>query len=227
MKPIIQFILLIFISFFSIAGFSQEWIIAIDPGHGGKDPGAIGRKLKTYEKNVTLAIAKELKYLLDKDPNFDAVLTRKGDYYISVSQRSEIARKQKANFLISIHADSSLSPQLRGASVWVLSNRRANSEMGRWLEDSEKQSELLGGAGTVLSSHNEKYLDQTVLDLQFGHSQRVGYELGRIVLKRFAKITTLSRNTPQHASLGVLRSPDIPSILVETGFLSNATEEKN
>lgn len=79
----------------------------------------------------------------------------------------------------------------------------------------------------MLSSHNEKYLDQTVLDLQFGHSQRVGYELGRIVLKRFAKITTLSRNTPQHASLGVLRSPDIPSILVETGFLSNATEEKN
>ncbi|MGC7559366.1 N-acetylmuramoyl-L-alanine amidase [Pasteurella sp. PK-2025] len=202
------------------------WTIAIDPGHGGTDPGAISRHLKMYEKNVTLSIARELKLLLDKDPNFNGVLTRKGDYFISVPKRSEIARQHKANFLVSIHADSNLSPTLRGASVWVLSNRRANSEMGQWLEDHEKRSELLGGAGTVLSSHNDKYLDQTVLDLQFGHSQRVGYELGAIVLKHFAKITTLNRSTPQHASLGVLRSPDIPSILVETGFLSNPEEEK-
>ncbi|MDO5053860.1 MAG: N-acetylmuramoyl-L-alanine amidase [Pasteurella oralis] len=216
------------ISFFiSIPSFANNlWIIAIDPGHGGTDPGAISRNLKMYEKNVTLSIARELKVLLDKDPNFRGVLTRTGDYFISVPKRSEIARKHKANLLVSIHADSNLSPNLRGASVWVLSNRRANSEMGQWLEDHEKRSELLGGAGTVLSSHNEKYLDQTVLDLQFGHSQRVGYELGSIVLKRFAKITTLNRSTPQHASLGVLRSPDIPSILVETGFLSNTDEEK-
>ncbi|MCW9698431.1 MULTISPECIES: N-acetylmuramoyl-L-alanine amidase [unclassified Avibacterium] len=206
--------------------FAAAWTIAIDPGHGGKDPGAISRTQKIYEKNVTLSIARELKALLDKDPNFRAVLTRKGDYYISVPERSEIARKYKANYLVSIHADSSVSPDLRGASVWVLSNRRANSEMGQWLEDHEKRSELLGGAGSVLASHKEKYLDQTVLDLQFGHSQRVGYELGSIVLRRFAQITTLSRSTPQHASLGVLRSPDIPSILVETGFLSNPDEEK-
>lgn len=205
---------------------NNTWIIAIDPGHGGTDPGAISRNLKMYEKNVTLSIARELKILLDKDPHFRGVLTRTGDYFISVSKRSEIARKHKANLLISVHADSNLSPHLRGASVWVLSNRRANSEMGQWLEDHEKRSELLGGAGSVLSSHKEKYLDQTVLDLQFGHSQRVGYELGTIVLKRFAKITALNRSTPQHASLGVLRSPDIPSILVETGFLSNADEEK-
>ncbi|CDF97767.1 N-acetylmuramoyl-L-alanine amidase [Avibacterium paragallinarum] len=211
---------------YALPSAANVWTIAIDPGHGGKDPGAISRTKKIYEKNITLSIAKELKILLDKDPNFKAVLTRKGDYYISVSQRSEIARKYKANYLISIHADSSVSPDLRGASVWVLSNRRANSEMGQWLEDHEKRSELLGGAGTVLASHNEKYLDQTVLDLQFGHSQRVGYELGDVILKRFAQITTLSRNTPQHASLGVLRSPDIPSVLVETGFLSNSDEEK-
>lgn len=202
------------------------WTIAIDPGHGGKDPGAIGRNLKIYEKNVTLSIARELKALLDADPNFRGVLTRNGDYYISVPDRSEIARKNKANYLVSIHADSSVSPQLRGASVWVLSNRRANSEMGRWLEDHEKQSELLGGAGDVLSHNKEKYLNQTVLDLQFGHSQRAGYELGSIVLRHFANITKLSKTSPQHASLGVLRSPDIPSILVETGFLSNAEEEK-
>ncbi|MFY1026798.1 N-acetylmuramoyl-L-alanine amidase [Actinobacillus seminis] len=227
MHKLYSFIFTLF-CFFNIVppAIADVWTIAIDPGHGGKDPGAISRNLKIYEKNVTLAIAKELKALLDKDPNFRAVMTRNGDYYISVPARSEIARKKKANYLVSIHADSSVSPLLRGASVWVLSNRRANDEMGQWLEDDEKRSELLGGAGNVLASHHEKYLDQTVLDLQFGHSQRVGYELGSIVLRHFATITKLSRNTPQHASLGVLRSPDIPSILVETGFLSNTDEEK-
>lgn len=224
MKRIFLFILTTLL-FISPSVSAEVWTIAIDPGHGGKDPGAVGRNLHIYEKNVTLSLARELKALLDKDPRFRAVLTRKGDYYISVPERSEIARKNKANYLISIHADSSATPNLRGASVWVLSNRRANSEMGQWLEDHEKQSELLGGAGTVLDNHNEKYLNQTVLDLQFGHSQRVGYELGRTILHNFAKITTLSRNTPQHASLGVLRSPDIPSVLVETGFLSNPEEE--
>ncbi|WP_373100407.1 MULTISPECIES: N-acetylmuramoyl-L-alanine amidase [Pasteurellaceae] len=228
MKKIYRFVLGCLLTFFCFAPLAsaEVWTIAIDPGHGGKDPGAISRNLGIYEKNVTLSVAKELKALLDRDPNFRGVLTRNGDYYISVPQRSEIARKQGANYLVSIHADSSASPALRGASVWVLSNRRANSEMGQWLEDHEKRSELLGGAGSVLSSHNEKYLDQTVLDLQFGHSQRVGYELGAIVLRRFSQITRLSRTTPQHASLGVLRSPDIPSILVETGFLSNPEEER-
>ena len=211
---------------FPTSVFAAPWIIAIDPGHGGKDPGAVGRNLGIYEKNVTLSIARELKALLDKDPNFRGVLTRNCDYYISVPERSEIARKFKANYLVSIHADSSLNPNQRGASVWVLSNRRANDEMGQWLEDDEKRSELLGGAGKVLSHNNDKYLDQTVLDLQFGHSQRTGYEIGRNILRRFAKVTTLSRSTPQHASLGVLRSPDIPSVLVETGFLSNAEEEQ-
>ncbi|HHE9970334.1 TPA: N-acetylmuramoyl-L-alanine amidase [Haemophilus influenzae] len=224
MKTKILFFL--FFSTFSFSIFAAPITIAIDPGHGGKDPGAIGRNLGIYEKNVTLSIAKELKALLDKDPHFRGVLTRKSDYYISVPERSEIARKFKANYLISIHADSSESPDRRGASVWVLSNRRANDEMGQWLEDDEKRSELLGGAGKVLSHNNDKYLDQTVLDLQFGHSQRTGYVLGEHILHHFAKVTTLSRSTPQHASLGVLRSPDIPSVLVETGFLSNSEEEK-
>ncbi|OOF49584.1 N-acetylmuramoyl-L-alanine amidase [Rodentibacter trehalosifermentans] len=226
MKTKFLFFLGIILSVFSSPLLAAPWTIAIDPGHGGKDPGAIGRNLGIYEKNVTLSIARELKALLDKDPNFRGVLTRNGDYYISVPERSEIARKFKANYLVSIHADSSLNPSQRGASVWVLSNRRANDEMGQWLEDDEKRSELLGGAGKVLSHNNDKYLDQTVLDLQFGHSQRTGYEIGRNILRRFSKITTLSRNTPQHASLGVLRSPDIPSVLVETGFLSNAEEEQ-
>lgn len=221
-----KFLFFLFFSTFSFSLFAAPITIAIDPGHGGKDPGAISRTLGIYEKNVTLSIARELKALLDKDPKFRGVLTRNGDYYISVPERSEIARKFGANYLISIHADSSESKDKRGASVWVLSNRRANDEMGQWLEDDEKRSELLGGAGKVLSHNNDKYLDQTVLDLQFGHSQRTGYELGKHILRHFAKVTTLSRSVPQHASLGVLRSPDIPSVLVETGFLSNADEEQ-
>ena len=111
---------------------TSTYIVAIDPGHGGKDPGAIGKTLKIKEKNITLSIAKELKALLDRDPHFKAVLTRSGDYFISVPDRSDIARKYKANFLISIHADSAPSASPKGASVWVLSNRRANIEMGKW-----------------------------------------------------------------------------------------------
>lgn len=201
--------------------------IAIDAGHGGKDPGAIGKNLGLKEKEVTLAIARELKALLDADPNFKAVMTRNGDYFIQLPNRTEIARKGKANYLVSIHADSSpSSDNLRGSSVWVLSNQRASDELGKWLEDREKQSELLGGAGSVLSNANERYLNQTVLDLQFSHSQRAGYELGRNVLSKLANVSPLAKKNPQHASLSVLRSPDIPSILIETGFLSNPTEEQ-
>lgn len=211
---------------FSLSSYAKV-VIAIDAGHGGKDPGAIGKNLGIKEKDVTLSIARELKSLLDADPNFKAVMTRNGDYFIQLPNRTEIARKGKANYLVSIHADSSPSSEnLKGSSVWVLSNRRANDELGKWLEDREKQSELLGGAGSVLSNANERYLNQTVLDLQFSHSQRSGYELGKTVLSKLSNVTPLAKSAPQHASLSVLRSPDIPSILVETGFLSNATEEQ-
>lgn len=214
-------------SLFLCLNVQAKIVIAIDAGHGGKDPGAIGKNLGIKEKDVTLSIARELKALLDADPNFKAVMTRSGDYFIQLPDRTEIARKGKANYLISIHADSSpSSDNLKGSSVWVLSNRRANDELGKWLEDREKQSELLGGAGSVLSNANERYLNQTVLDLQFSHSQRTGYELGKTVLSKLANLSPLAKKTPQHASLSVLRSPDIPSILVETGFLSNSSEEQ-
>lgn len=211
-----------------VSGLSiAKTVVAIDAGHGGKDPGAIGNTLGLKEKTVTLAIAKELKALLDADPNFKAVMTRSGDYFIQLPERTEIARKHKANYLVSIHADSSpTSSSMKGASVWVLSNRRASDEMGKWLEESEKQSELLGGAGRILSNNNEKYFNQTVLDLQFSHAQRSGYELGKTVLSRLSPFVSLAKSSPQHASLSVLRSPDITSILVETGFLSNPAEEQ-
>jgi N-acetylmuramoyl-L-alanine amidase len=201
-------------------------IIAIDAGHGGQDPGAIGPN-GTKEKNVTIAIAHKLRALLNDDPQFKPVLTRNGDYFISVMGRSDVARKQNANFLVSIHADAAPNRDATGASVWVLSNRRANSEMAGWLEQHEKQSELLGGAGDVLAnSQSDPYLSQAVLDLQFGHSQRVGYDVATDVLSQLQRVGNLHKRRPEHASLGVLRSPDIPSILVETGFISNTGEER-
>ncbi|OAT49351.1 N-acetylmuramoyl-L-alanine amidase [Proteus hauseri ATCC 700826] len=204
---------------------SRQIIIAIDAGHGGQDPGAIGQK-GMREKDVTLSVAKKLEVRLRNDPMFKPVLTRNGDYFISVAGRSEVARKQGANMLVSIHADSAPNHSARGASVWVLSNRRANSELGKWLEQSEKQSELLGGAGDALAEGADPYLSQTVLDLQFGNSQRVGYDVAVAVLSELRKVGSLHKKTPEHASLGVLRSPDIPSILVETGFISHASEEQ-
>ncbi|SET04217.1 N-acetylmuramoyl-L-alanine amidase [Thorsellia anophelis] len=204
---------------------SGKIVIAIDAGHGGKDPGAIG-SAGHKEKVIALAVSKKLEKLLNDDPMFSPVLTRTGDYYISVPDRSEIARKQKANLLVSIHADAAPNKEARGASVWVLSNKRANNEMAGWLEKQEKQSELLGGAGDVLSgNYNDKYLSQAVIDLQFGHSQKVGYGAAQEVLKDLGKIGKLHKKKPEHASLGVLRSPDIPSLLVEIGFISNKAEE--
>src|SRR5471030_1756213 len=210
----------------TISTSDSKIIVAIDAGHGGQDPGAIGAGgLK--EKNVTIAIARKLQAILNADPMFQPVLTRDGDYFISVMGRSDVARKKNANVLVSIHADAAPSRSARGASVWVLSNRRANSEMGNWLEQHEKQSELLGGAGDMLANTAaDPYLSQAVLDLQFGHSQRVGYDVASKVLIQLRRVGALHKAKPEHASLGVLRSPDIPSLLVETGFISNGNEER-
>ena len=206
---------------------SDTVVIAIDAGHGGQDPGAIGPG-GSREKNITLAIAKKLQVLLNADPLFKGVMTRNGDYFISVMGRSDVARKQNANLLVSIHADAAPNREASGASVWVLSNRRADSEMAGWLEQHEKQSELLGGAGDVLANNQaDPYLSQAVLDLQFGHSQRVGYDVAVRVLSKLQQVGTLHKRRPEHASLGVLRSPDIPSLLIETGFISNTGEERS
>lgn len=201
-------------------------VIAIDAGHGGKDSGAIGQQ-KLYEKNVTLSIANKLVALINKDSKITAILTRRSDEYISVFQRSEIARNHKADLLISIHADAAPNRAAKGASVWVLSTKRADTELGRWLESHEKQSELLGGAGVALSGENSHpFLSQAILDLQFSNSQRVGYDLAVTILKEMNQVVTLHKQDPEHASLGVLRSPDIPSVLIEVGFITNLSEEK-
>ncbi|WP_127957921.1 N-acetylmuramoyl-L-alanine amidase [Serratia microhaemolytica] len=207
-------------------GFEPLVVVGIDAGHGGQDPGAIGAH-GLLEKEVTLAIAHRLRVLLEDDPMFKPVMTRTGDYFVSVRERSDVARQQGANVLVSIHADALSVGSAKGASVWVLSSRRASDELGNWLEKHEKQSELLGGAGELLADGNsDPYLSQALLELQFGHSQRVGYEVASALLPQLEQIGDLHKNVPQHASLGVLRSPDIPSVLVETGFITNEAEER-
>ncbi|AAW86821.1 N-acetylmuramoyl-l-alanine amidase II [Aliivibrio fischeri ES114] len=203
-----------------------EIIIAIDAGHGGEDPGSIGPTRK-YEKHATLAISKKVVAQINAQPGMRAVMTRSGDYFVNLNKRTEIARKNKSHLLVSIHADSFRSPQPRGGSVFVLNTRRANTEIGRWVEKHEKQSELLGGAGDVLAKNsNDRNVSQTLLDLQFSHSQKEGYKLAKNVLSEMGKVIRLHKKEPVNASLAVLKSPDIPSILIETGFISNPTEEK-
>lgn len=202
----------------------RDIVIAVDAGHGGDDPGALGKR--TYEKNVTLTIAKQVAAKINREKGMKAVLVRSGDYYINLNKRSEIARKSQADLLVSIHADGFKNPKPRGASVWVLSTRRANSEIGRWIEKHEEQSELLGGAGEVINNtEQDLFLTRTLLDMSMDHSMNTGYGVSVEVLKELGKVTKLHKKRPEHASLAVLKSPDIPSLLVEAGFITNHEEE--
>ncbi|MFC3033142.1 N-acetylmuramoyl-L-alanine amidase [Pseudoalteromonas fenneropenaei] len=201
-------------------------IIAIDAGHGGEDPGSIG-PAGTYEKNITLQIAKRLARLVDAEPGMEARLIRTGDYFVNLNTRTVRARERKADFFVSIHADAFSRPEPNGSSVWVLSLRRANSEIGKWLEDTEKHSQLLGGAADVIKdTANEKYLAKALLDMSMDHSMKTGFQVAEEVVSELRKVTKLHKREPQAANFGVLKSPDIPSILVETGFISNPKEEQ-
>ncbi|MFY2509823.1 N-acetylmuramoyl-L-alanine amidase [Vibrio pectenicida] len=206
---------------------TADIVVAIDAGHGGEDPGSIGPSRK-YEKHATLAISKKIADQINAVPGMKAVLTRRGDYFVNLNKRSEIARTNKAHLLVSVHADAFSSPQPRGGSVFVLNTRRANSEIARWVENHEEQSQLLGGAGEVLAKNNsDKNISQTLLDLQFSHSQKEGYKVATHLLKEMGSAgIKLHKKNPVNASLAVLKSPDIPSVLVETGFISNPTEER-
>lgn len=205
----------------------RDIIVAIDAGHGGNDPGSIG-PAGTYEKHITLSIAKKLEAMVNAERGMKAFMTRSGDYYISPNKRPELARQQKADLLISIHADAFTQPEPRGGSVWVLSMRRADTELGRWMERTERHSELLGGAAEVISDKSsERYLAETILGLSMDHSMATSHDLGNKVIQELKGVTKLHKKAPQAASLAVLTSPDIPSILVEVGFISNPQEEKN
>jgi N-acetylmuramoyl-L-alanine amidase len=204
----------------------RDIIIGIDAGHGGEDPGSIGGK-GNHEKKVTLAIAKKLASLVNAEKGLKAVLMRSGDYYISVGNRSKIARQKQVDFLVSIHADAFRTPQPNGASVWIVSDRRVESEMAKWLRNRSKNSELLGGGGGVIKNTSDENLAITLADMNKEHSQEVSLRMANSVLKQLKKTTKMHKKTPQHGNFGVLKASDIPSILVETGFISNHQEEKN
>ncbi len=197
-------------------------IIAIDPGHGGEDPGAISRS-GTQEKDITLAIARKLKAKIDKEPNMRAALTRDGDYFISLPMRLVKARQLNADLFVSVHADAFIKPHARGSSVFALSERGATSVAARWLAKKENDADLIGGVNLDVKDH---YLKQTLLDLSQTATINDSLKLGREMLAEIGDINHLHKNEVEQAEFAVLKSPDIPSILVETAFISNPDEEK-
>jgi N-acetylmuramoyl-L-alanine amidase len=201
----------------------QRFIIAIDAGHGGDDPGARGPN-GTHEKQVTLAIAKKLEALINGQPGMKAKMVRKGDYYVGLRERMKIARQARADLFISIHADAFQNAGVKGASVYTLSRNGASNEAARWLANSENARERVGG---VDLDDKEDVLASVLLDLSQTATQQASVSLASNVLKNFQNIGELHYNAVQKAGFVVLKSPDIPSILVETAFISNPSDELN
>lgn len=204
---------------------NRDVIIALDAGHGGEDPGAIGHN-KALEKHVVLAIAKELKTLIDAEPGLKAVLVRTGDYFIPLRRRTEIARQNNADLLVSIHADAFTRSSAFGASVYALSDRGATSETARLLADRENRSDLIGGVGGVSLDNRDQVLASVLLDLSMTATLSASLDVGQEVLGAIGGMTPLHKRRVEQAGFMVLKSPDIPSILVETGFISNPGESR-
>lgn len=203
----------------------RDVIIVIDAGHGGKDPGATGPR-RNVEKNVVLSIAHKLRQRINSQPGMRAVMTRRGDYYIGLRERLNLARKYNADMFVSIHADAFNNKNSSGASVYALSPRGATSEAARWLAEKENYSEL---GGVDLSGLDDKngLIRTVLLDLSQTATIQAGLQIGDSVLRHLDKVTTLHHNKVEQARFVVLKSPDIPSILVETGFITNPREEFN
>lgn len=201
----------------------RDIVVAIDAGHGGEDPGASGSRGQ-HEKDIVLQIAKELQRQVSAEKGYRAELTRTGDYFIPLRKRTEIARKKGADLFISIHADAAPSTAAFGASVFALSDRGATSETARWLADSENRSDLIGGAGNVSLDDKDRMLAGVLLDLSMTATLSSSLNVGQKVLGNMGRITSLHKRRVEQAGFMVLKSPDIPSILVETGFISNANE---
>ena len=200
----------------------QEFVIALDPGHGGKDPGAIGR-LGTLEKDVTLAVAKKMKEIINRTPGYRAVLTREGDQFIALRNRVKKARENQADLFVSLHADSFRSPNVKGASVYALSLNGATSEAARLIAEKENRADLIGG---INLDDKDDLITSVLLDLSQAATIQDSLELGNDVLRQISKISSINNHKVQQAGFAVLKAPDVPSILVETAFLSNPSEEK-
>ena len=199
----------------------RDVIVAIDAGHGGVDPGSIG-KSGTREKNVTLAIARRLKERIDREPGMRAVLTRDSDYFVELRDRIVRARRQQADMFVSVHADSYRDRSVVGSSVYVLSARGASDESARWLADRENAADLVGG---VSLDDKDSVLASVLLDLSRGASMSASFDAAQKVMDELDRIGNVTRRGVKSAGFLVLKSPDIPSILVETAFISNPTEE--
>jgi len=195
--------------------------IVLDPGHGGEDPGAIGRG-GSYEKHVTLSVARRLKQKIDATPNMRSVLTRDGDYFIPLQQRVGKARRVRADLFVSVHADAFIKPTARGSSVFVLSETGASSSAARWLANKENSADLVGGVNLGVK---DPYLARTLLDLSQTATINDSLKLGKDVLGELGRINTLHKAHVEQAGFAVLKAPDIPSILIETAFISNPEEE--
>jgi N-acetylmuramoyl-L-alanine amidase len=200
----------------------RTMIVAIDAGHGGEDSGARGAT-GTYEKNVTLAIARRVKTKLDQVPGLRGVLIRDGDYFIPLAGRVAKARANKADLFVSIHADAFIRPEARGSSVFALSEHGASSAAARWLARKENAADLIGGVNVDVK---DQYLKRTLIDLSQTATINDGLKLARSVLHEIGEINDLHRGEVEQAGFAVLKAPDIPSILVETAFISNPQEEK-
>jgi len=200
---------------------SRRITVAIDPGHGGEDPGAIGPR-GTFEKHVVLAIAKKLKAMVDATPNMRALLTRDDDYFVPLRERVHKARRVRADLFISIHADAFREARARGSSVFALSESGATSAAARWLAQKENASDLIGG---VDLDRGDRLLVRTLLDLSQTAQISDSLRVGRHVLDHIGTHNVLHKATVEQASFAVLKAPDIPSILVETAFISNPDEE--
>jgi N-acetylmuramoyl-L-alanine amidase len=199
------------------------FVVAIDAGHGGDDPGAKGPN-GTLEKKVTLAIAKKLQGLINGQPGMKAKLVRKDDYYVGLRERMKIARQANADLFISIHADAYQNPDVRGASVYTLSRTGASNEAARWLANNENAKEKVGG---VNLDDKDEVLASVLLDLSQTATQQASSTLADKVLNNFRNLGELHYNSVQNAGFAVLKSPDIPSILVETAYISNPSDELN
>jgi N-acetylmuramoyl-L-alanine amidase len=195
--------------------------VVIDPGHGGEDPGAVGRG-GSLEKNVTLAIARRLKAKIDAQPNMRALLTRDGDFFIPLQQRVAKARRVNADLFVSVHADAFVKPTARGSSVFVLSENGASSSAARWLAQKENAADLIGGVNIGVK---DPHLARTLLDLSQTATLNDSLKLAKAVLGEIGGINTLHKGHVEQAGFAVLKAPDIPSILVETAFISNPEEE--
>jgi N-acetylmuramoyl-L-alanine amidase len=203
-------------------GVARIATIVIDAGHGGEDPGAIGRR-GSREKDITLTIAKRLKALVDAEPNMRALLTRDGDYFLPLNARVEKARKVRADLFVSIHADAFTRPNVRGSSVFALSDKRATSELARALAKKENESDLIGG---VALNVKDDHVRRTIMDLSQSATIDYSLRLGSSVLKQLGGINELHKPRVEQASFAVLTAHDVPSILVETAFISNPQEER-